>query len=205
MKGEQEIREILIHNTIRLIAEGGFEKATTRAITFSGQPSPDVKMNEVYIYRLFGSKENLYETAFLHLDKKIVFALHGCIDPFGGLERDSKKKLYDIFIRAWRFVLENEETFRCYIRYYYSVYFKDNSLASHNKLFEGIVLEFSPLFKQGADVRSIMHSVYTTVLDFAVRVYNGDLEDTEENAQHIFNVLYSMMMTYFKDKKSQSV
>ena len=33
MKNEHAGREILIDNTIRLVAEGGFEKATTKAIT----------------------------------------------------------------------------------------------------------------------------------------------------------------------------
>lgn len=204
MKNELEIRKILINNTIRLIAEGGFEKATTHAITFSGPLTPDVNMNEVYIYRLFGGKENLYEAAFNYLDKEILFALHNCIDPFADLERSTRKKLYDIYIRVWRFVLNNELYFRCYIRYYYSIYFKDTSLKTHTKLFESIVLEFSPLFEKGVDAKLIMHSVYIAMLDFAVRVYNGDLQDTPTNVEHIFNILYSMMMAYFKDTRKQS-
>ena len=64
MKNEQDIREILISNTISLIAEGGFERATTKAITYSGNSLPNVKLNEAYIYRLFGDKEHLYEKAF---------------------------------------------------------------------------------------------------------------------------------------------
>jgi hypothetical protein len=42
-----------------------------------------------------------------------------------------------------------------------------------------------------------MHSVLTTLLDFAIRVYNGDLEDNEINRPHIFNVMYCTMSAYF--------
>ena len=57
----------------------------------------------------------------------------------------------------------------------------------------------APLFKEEADVASILHSVFTAMFDFAIRVYNGELEDNEINRPHIFNVLYCMMMTYFKE------
>lgn len=32
-----------------------------------------------------------------------------------------------------------------------------------------------------------------------IRVYNGELEDNETNRPQIFNVLYSIIATYFKD------
>ena len=75
MKYESEIKELLIENAIHLIAEGGFEKATTKALTYCGDQLPAVEMNEVYIYRLFGSKENLYEAAFARLDAELSMLL----------------------------------------------------------------------------------------------------------------------------------
>ena len=200
MKGEQEVREILINNAIRLIAEGGFEKATTKAITHSGGELSGMKMNEVYIYRIFGSKEHLYEVAFERLDTEFLYALRDCIDQIEEFRVNTKDKLFKTFLTIWRFVLQNEARCRCYIRYYYSVYFKEASLERHNRLFREIIAEFAPLFKEDADVKSIMHSVLTTLLDFAVRVYNGDLKDDDINTPHVFNVLYCTMMTYFKDE-----
>jgi AcrR family transcriptional regulator len=200
MKNEQLIREILINNTIHVIAEGGFEKATTKAIAFSGAPSPDIKMNEVYIYRLFGSKEHLYETVFECLDLELLDVLKKALQAADHIEVNAKEKLYRIFSELWHFVLANEEQNECYVRYYYSIYFKGFSLIKHNLRFDCIHKAFAPLFKAEADVKSIMHSVLTTLLSFAVRVYNGDLKDTEENANHIFTVLYCIMMVYFKDE-----
>ncbi|MBO5355393.1 MAG: TetR/AcrR family transcriptional regulator [Clostridia bacterium] len=195
----EKIREALVANAIHLIAVGGFEKATTRELTHYGSDLLDFKMNESYIYRLFGSKEDLYEKAFDRLDHELFYAFRRGVEAVGGFEGETKQRLYEFFLRAWGFILGNEERCRCYVRYYYSVYFKGNSLRAHRKLFKGIVSEMTPIFKEEADVEAILHSIFTALFDFAIRVYNGDLRDDDINRPHIFNVLYCMMMTYLKD------
>ena len=200
MKYEQEVRELLISNTIRLIAEGGFEKATTKAITHSGNGMPSIKMNEVYIYRLFGSKETLYAAVFMQLDQELYVAFKNAVEAVGGFDIFSKEKMYQFFLKAWNFILGNEIRCRCYVRYYYSVYFKDQSLEEHGKHFELIANEMNSLFREEADVIAILRSVFTSLFDFAIRVYNGELKDNDINRPHIFNVLYCMMATYFKEE-----
>ena len=199
MRYEAEIKELLIENAIHLIAEGGFEKATTKELTHCGGQLPNFKMNEVYIYRFFGSKEKLYETAFVRLDTELFHAFKHGVEIIGGFDDSRKEKLERFFSMAWQFILGNEERCLCYVRYYYSIYFKGASLEAHRKLFAGMVDEMTPIFKDEADVSSILHSVFTALFDFAIRVYNGDLEDNDENRPHIFNVLYCMMITYFKN------
>ena len=204
MRYEAEIKELLIENAIHLIAEGGFEKATTKELTHSGGQLPDFKMNEVYIYRFFGSKEKLYETAFVRLDAELLQAFKNGVELVGGFDGERKKKLSEFFVLAWNFILGNEERCRCYVRYYYSIYFKGDSRRSHKRLFEGIITEMTPIFKEEADVEAILHSVFTAMFDFAIRVYNGELEDSDINRPHIFNVLYCMMATYFKESVKAS-
>ena len=199
MRYEAEIKELLIENAIHLIAEGGFEKATTKELTHCGGQLPDFKMNEVYIYRFFGSKEKLYETAFVRLDTELFHAFKHGVEIVGRFDDGRKEKLERFFSLAWQFILGNEERCRCYVRYYYSIYFKGASLDAHRKLFARMVDEMTPIFKEEADVSSILHSVFTALFDFAIRVYNGELEDNDENRPHIFNVLYCMMVTYFKN------
>ncbi len=199
MKREAEIKELLISNAIHLIAEGGFEKATTKELTYYGGSLPNFKMNETYIYRIFGSKENLYESVFVCLDNELFQAFRSGVAAVGGFAQSKKEKIHQFFLMAWRFIIGNEERCRCYVRYYYSIYFKGRSLEAHQKLFEGMISEMTPIFKEEADVVSILHSVFTALFDFAIRVYNGELEDNDINRFHIFNVLYCMMSTYFKD------
>ena len=201
MKREAEIRDILIENTIRLIAEGGFEKATTKEITHSGAAPEDFKMNEVYIYRLFGSKEKLYEEAFSRLDRELYTAMLAAVKTgFDAVEGATRDKFYALFLQIWSFLLQNETRCRCFVRFYYSIYFKGAALLAHKRLFDDLESFAAPIFKREADVSAILHCVFTTMLDFAIRVYNGDLEDSDINRPHVFNVLYCMMMTYFKEE-----
>jgi len=199
VKHEAKIKEILIRNAIHLIAEGGFEKATTKGLTHNAGDLPDMKMNEAYIYRFFGSKENLYEAAFLCLDNELFYAFRHGVEAVGGFEDNTKERLNQFFLMAWQFILGDEDRCRCYVRYYYSIYFKGHSRETHNKLFESMIAEMAPIFKEEADVVSILHSVFTSLFAFGIRVYNGELENSDINRPHVFNVLYCMMATYFKD------
>jgi AcrR family transcriptional regulator len=198
MKCEAEIKELLISNAIRLIGEGGFEAATTKALALSGGDLPGVKMNEVYIYRFFNSKEGLYSAAFTALDQELYEAFQYGVDAVASFEGNAKVKLQEFFALAWKFLLQNEYHCRCYVRYYYSVYFK-NSQSAHKTLFAKITEKISPLFREEADGQAILHSVFTSLLDFAIRVYNGDIEDNDINRPHVFNVLYCMMASYFNE------
>lgn len=202
MKKEEEIKSLLVSNAINLIAEGGFEKATTKELAYYGGNLPDVKMNEVYIYRLFGSKENVYAAAFEFLDDELFDAFRSAIRAVGGFEKDTKEQLYQFFLLAWRFVLKNEDRCRCYVRYYYSIYFRGESKEKHKRKFESIIAPMSAMFKEEANVPAILHSIFTALLDFGIRVYNGELEDNDDSTRHIFNVLYCMMETYFKDSEA---
>ena len=203
MKYESEIRQLLINNAISLVASGGFESATTKALAHSGNPLQNAKMNDAYIYRIFGSKEDLFKAAFITLDCELIYAFRTGVEAVGGISPYSKEKLIHFFEMSWNFLLRNEERCRYYVRFYYSVYFKDLALVAHRKNMAEMVKEMTPLFKEEADVHAILHTAFTTLLDFAIRVYNGELENDETNRPHIFNVIYCMMSTYFKESIKQ--
>ena len=88
MKREAEIRGLFVENAIHLIAKGGFEMATTKELTHYRGHLPDIKMNEVYIYRLYGSKENIYAAAFQCLDLEVYEAFKNGIAAVGGFEKE---------------------------------------------------------------------------------------------------------------------
>ncbi len=197
MKNERIYREVFINNTIRLVAEGGFEKATTRAITGERREINNVKLNEAHIYRVFGTKENLFAETFAVLDNELISIIKEGISCFEG-EKDFRSQCKKLFLKLWHFLLQNEAKCRYYTRYYHSVYFKNDIYKVHMKKYEILVEKLSPAFVSGADVWSLLHHIITVMLDFAIRVYNGAIEDTEENAAHIFTVVYSSITPYLK-------
>lgn len=198
MKNGEVIREALLNNTIRLIGESGFEKATTKAIVSAGISDPNITLNEVYIYRVFGSKERLYSEVFAELDNELFTFIRSSATALVKSNMSFRDRMHSYFGMIWDFMLGNEYRCRCYVRYYYSAYFREQSLRNHRKLLYSQESFFAPMFKSESDVISLIHNTFMTMMDFAIRVYNGDIENNEENAYHIFNLLYDSLSSYFE-------
>ena len=200
MKREAEVKELIINNTIHLMAIGGFEAATVKEITKSGGDLPDLKMNDAYVYRIFGGKEELYRAVFTRLDTELYYYFRKALDEaaMDGSAGNVKEKSLVFFHSIWDFIMGNKEKCFCYVRHYYSIYLSGESLKAHLDLYEGLVSRISPIFREEADIDAIIHSVFTTMLSFAVRSYKGELLNDEENRLHIFNVLFCMMASYLK-------
>ena len=202
MKHEEAVKELLVNNTISVIAKGGFEMATVRNLTRFAGDIPGVKMNDAYIYRFFGSKENLYAAAFVRLDSELFYNFCKAFKLVSDDTDESltlKDRILKFLSMAWEYITHDEERCRCYVRYYYSIYFDRESIQRHNELYSGIITEIAKSFKNEADVAAIIHSVFTTMFDFAIRVFNGQLVNDDTNKPHVLNVLYCMMSTYLKD------
>lgn len=197
MKNGDIIGHALRENTIHIIGQGGFEKATTKAIVAQGIDHPDIKLNEVHIYRLFGSKELLYAEVFAVLDNELFDNLQTYLNRFYTSNEPFRERIHSFFTEIWEFLLGNEDRCRTYVRYYYSPYFCEQSLRNHTKMLNAQKKIFSPMFKQESDVISLIHTTFMTIMNFAIRVYNHEIENTPKNVYHIFNLLYDSLFSYF--------
>ena len=200
MKKETQIREALIENTIYLIAQGGFEMATTRNIAKCGANAAGLVLNDAYIYRIFGSKEGLYAEAFALLNEEIFSYMCRGLDNAKLDVKTAREDLRVLWMWLWRFILNNETRSRAFVRYYYSIYLREASLRRHRECFNSVVVRVSCLFKEEADVTAIMHNVLTSTFNFAIRVFNGDLDDDDVNVEHMYNVLYNTISSYLKEQ-----
>ena len=189
---KEEIRQTLIESTIKTIGVVGFSGATTKAIASSHG------INEAYIYRLFGGKEKLFAATFEMLDLELISAIHRS-GALNASTEDVEGELRRIFSGVWRFVLQNRERCYAYVRYYFSPYFLEYSHESHMASYRRIIQTMTPLFRERADVTSLMHHVLSSLLDFAVRVHNGDIADDEESATHVFRVLFCVFRPYLRN------
>lgn len=197
MKNERLYREVFIANTIRLVSEGGFEAATTRAISGDRSEMNNIKLNEAHIYRTFGTKENLFAETFAYLDSELLVILEDALKNFS-LDKDYREQCETMFYKLWSFLLHNEDKCKYYTRYYYSPYFKQLSTKAHVDKMRPIVHKMKPAFLDQADVWALLHHVINVMLSFAVSCYNGAIENNEENATHIFNVVFLSISSYLK-------
>lgn len=187
-----ELRQILIDGTIHVIAVDGFDKATTK------QVCSKIGVNEAYIYRCFQGKEDMFAQTFDSLDKELFDVIMGCLDVMHmtGLAFDVRCKVF--FFKLWEFLLGNKEKCVAYIRYYYSPYFMKNSATVHKQRFWPIVEAFQDSFLEEADVWMILNHILNVMMDFAIKVHNGQMEKSNNYAEHVFRVVYTSTEQYFK-------
>lgn len=191
----QDMRRALISRTIAVIAAEGLDKTTTKAIV------SDTGINEAYIYRLFADKTDLLSKAFDELDNELVekVMLHLPVMYMGELEYEFRCRVF--FSAMWNFLLSSKERCLAFVRYYYSPYFQMHSVEVHKKRYASLVEKFSAAFKDEADVWMILNHMLNVMLDFAVKVHNGQMPKDDTYSEHVFRVIYVSVKQYFKTEE----
>lgn len=188
----EDARRQLIDGTIRVIAREGLDNASTKQIGL------ETSMNQVYIYRCFEDKEDMFAKVFATLDDEFVTKAmqHVEVMYISDMEYEVRCRFY--FSAIWNFLLGNRDKCLTYVRYYYSPYFTKYSLDEHNRRFIPLVNKFKDAFKEDAEVRLILGHILNIMLDFAVKVYNGQMTNDDDHAEHVFRVVYRSIEQYFK-------
>lgn len=187
------VREMLIDRTIYVIATEGLDKTTTKAIVAG------TGINEVYIYRNFANKEDLLSKAFEKLDEELAAKIMLHIPVMYMKTLPYKTRCSFFFSAIWRFILGNREKCLAYIRYYYSPYFSKYSSDKRNARYECLIKKFDEAFEEGANTWMLMNHILVTMLDFAVKIFDGELSDNDDTAEHVFRVVYYALQPYFKE------
>ncbi len=192
---QDETRCRLIDGTIHIIARDGLDKATTKQIgTFTS-------INEAYIYRKFADKEDMFAKAFDKMDEELLSKAmqHVEIMYLQSMEYEMRCRFY--FAAIWKFLLEDRDECIAYVRYYYSPYFTRYSADAHKRRFKPLVDKFRDAFKDEADVWMILNHILNVMLDFAVKVHNGEMPDGDNYSEHVFRVIYCSVEQYFRKTK----
>jgi hypothetical protein len=98
-------------------------------------------------------------------------------------------------------MLGNRDKCLAFIRYYYSPYFQRCSAEEHKKRYMPLVDKFKDAFREEANVWMILNLILTTMLDFAVKVFDGAVPDNDDTAEHVFRLIYCSIRQYFKKKE----
>lgn len=191
----QNVRNRLIENTIRIIAENGFDKTTTRAIV-SG-----TDINEAYIYRDFSDKEDLFVKVFDQLDEELIAKLMQHLPVMYMSELEFEVRCRVFFTAVWKFLLGNKEKCLAFVRYCYSPYFNKYSADRHKQRYRPLVEKFSEAFIDEADVWMILNHILNVMLDFAVKVHNDHMSKEDSYSEHVFCVIYRSVEQYFKKEE----
>lgn len=190
----QSTRETLLARTITVIANEGLDKTTTKAIVAG------TGINEAYIYRFFSNKEDLLSKAFELLDEELVAKamLHAPVMYINQMGYETRCMFY--FSAMWDFLLGNREKCLAFVRYYYSPYFEKYSVEDHKMRYQPLAEIFSKAFRDDVDVWMILNYILSVMLNFAVKVHNGQMPNEEAYAEYLFRVIYASVKQYFKNE-----
>ena len=189
---QHEIKRKLIEGTTRVIAREGLDKATTKRI------GAETNLNEAYIYRCFNGKEDMFAGVFDVLDRELYGAVLTQMPVLAGTTKTAAERCRIAFNSVWRFLLQNKDKFLCYVRYYYSPYFAKYSSLAHRDLYQPILEKIRGVFVEGANVWMLLNHVLNVMINFAVKVYGGDLADNDDTEEHVFRLVFVSLQQYFK-------
>lgn len=194
---QEAIRHAMIDGTIHVIARDGLENATTKLL------AKESGVNEAYIYRFFDGKDDMLVKTFENLDEELLNSIQSNIIYMKVQNMEMRERCWLTFCGVWKFLIGNKEKCLTFIRYYYSPYFDRYSAESHKKRYEGLVKIMSRAFNEDAYVWMILNHILNVMLDFAVKVFNGTMENTDDNVEHVFRVVYESVKQYFRTEGEQ--
>lgn len=187
---QDEFRQKLIAGTIRVIANEGLDKATTKQI------GTETGVNEAYIYRCFAGKEDMFAKVFDYLDEELLSKTIECVSIMYQEDIAFKQRCRIFFSGVWDFLLDNSEKCLAYVHYYYSPYFKKYSSTIHEVRFKPLVKKISIAFIEEADVWMILNLILDVLLNFSTKVHNGLMSASDDYGEHVFRVLYESIKQY---------
>lgn len=179
------IRQKLIDGTIHVISREGLDKATTKRI------SQQTELNEVYIYRQFEDKEDLFIQTFTSLDSELIDTVLESLPVMNMMQIPIEQRCRLFFTAVWKFMLGNAEKCLCYMQYYYSPYYFRYSMDRHRECFAPVLDKFKSAFKPDVDVWMMLSHILDIMLSSSKKVFDGLLEDSDNTTAYIFDLLYS--------------
>lgn len=182
------MKQTFMMSAVRVIARDGLVKATTKAI------AAEAELNEALISRCFSSKNELLSAAFYQEDENFAKLLYKILPVMCMPDFAWKERAFLLWKQSWEFILKNEADCIFYIRYYYSADCRAQAYDTHLKHFHALIEKVRPAFKTGTNVDMLVHQIFDTMLAFATRVLNGEMENSEATTQWTFEQIYSFVV-----------
>ena len=183
---QEELRQKLMESAIHVVAAEGIHKATTKAIAaHSG-------VNEVYIYRTFEDKEDLFAQTFSLIDSELIACIlkYEPIMHMKGIDIEERCRMF--FISCWKHILDYDKC-SFFIKYYYSQYYNSYSPLKRRRAYSEVIESFTPAFKPGTDVWRMFNRILDIVYSTIVKILRAEIPDDDETAEEVFTVVYSAM------------
>ena len=195
-------KQKLITSTIRTVAEYGIENATTKRI------STDAGVNEAILFRLFESKENLLNQAFVCVGDELYGIVHDALAIFDDHTLNYETQCRLMFARCWDYLLKNADKCRYYLRFYHSSYYAEhvkNRVENGTLGFFDRILPCMPNLPNTEATKILLLQLLDSALGFVVRVIDGELTDRSFATEQVFRMLFNMVCEHERQLQREMV
>lgn len=182
----------LLNSTVRIISRDGLDKASVRAI------SADCDIPNPYIYQHFKDKEDMFARAFAREDLALMHVIENIVATLHGPVLDSENKCRVLWFQIWTYFMKHQDEIQFYVRYRYSTYYEKNSQETHQKMYEPLVQQMQHCFLEGANTEVLLQHALDTMMNMAMKVYSGELPDSEESRSDLFTLTLGTVQPYIK-------
>lgn len=189
-----DMKQVFLKSAVHVVARDGLEKATTKAI------AAEARLNEAYIYKCFSGKDELLDEALHMEDVNFAVLLHETLPIMHDRRLRWKERAYVLWKRSWEFILEEPDDCVFYIRFYFSAIGLSNVYRNHLSSYQPLVELVRPSFKPETNMKMLVHQIFCTMLFFASRVMDGDLEQNEETTRWAFEQVYCFIVPHVRSE-----
>lgn len=189
---QAEIKQALIQSTIHTISEFGIDNATTK------QLAAGAGVNEVYIYRIFGGKEEMFKAAFNYVDIDFSQALLKFFPMAYNPKQDVEARFKNLFDLIWEYATDDKEKCSFFIRYYYSRCYTKQLSEERKEIYSDVMRIFDTAFVRGTDTWWLFNHILDVVFSSAVKVLRNEIANNAETTKTIFNLLFPAVKQYLK-------
>lgn len=182
----EKMKAKLREAAVKLVAEGGFSKASTRAI------GDECGINDAYIYRYYLSKEDLFAKAFEY-DNERLFKVVG--DNAAVLYDKNRSRidrcriLWDI---VWDFLISNPVHCKFYVQFYHSPLYPEFGKQALEERITNFMKKCEEIFPDFKGNQTAFNYLPESLLDGVLHAVNGDT-DPEAARDGYFRMVWSSL------------
>lgn len=191
MKAEN-MRLALINSTIQTISEVGIDGATTKLL------ATKAGVNEAYIYRIFGGKEQLFKETFTYIDKEFSAAMLKFFPVLYDRNFDAKLSFRNFFEKIWQYALTDKERCSFFIRYYYSRCYTNLISEERKIIYAKVMKRFDMAFPYGTDTWWLFNHILDVIFSSAVKILRNELPDNKQTKDNVFNLIFAALQPHLK-------
>lgn len=187
-----EMKQTFLKSAIHIVARDGLDKVTTKAI------AKEAHLNEAYIYKCYSGKDELLTEALHMEDENFAVLLYDTLPIMHDSRLPWKSRAYVLWKKSWDFILEERDDCIFYIRFYFASIGMNTVYSKHLESYKPLVDRVSPAFKPGTNMDMVVHQIFCTMLFFASRVMDGDLENNEQTTLWTFEQVYCFIVPHVR-------